>query len=221
MKRIAIYGGTFDPIHNGHLMLANYVAQSGLVDEVRLMVSPLNPFKTGVQISTDRIRLEMARTACRNLDNVSVSDFEMTLPQPNYTAHTLEALSEHYPEDEFSLLIGADNLLVFDKWCEPEKILQNHRLIVYPRPGYNTDADIPTSILENSRHGIILLNDAPVAEISSSFIRSRLALGKDMRGFIPECVQHIINSDTGQIFYSPFSNGIKHSPIEIIQTDSQ
>lgn len=192
--KIAIYGGTFDPIHNGHVMMANYVAHSGLLDEVWILVSPQNPLKRDARISDDATRLEMARIATRGLDRVRVSDFEMSLPRPSYTALTLQKLSESYPQHDFSLIIGSDNWLTFDRWRSPVEIASRHPIIVYPRPGYDARYHMPRILTEAGIATVSYLADAPVAEISSTFIRTRLSQGADMRGFIPESVARYITS---------------------------
>ena len=115
-RKVGLFGGSFDPVHRGHLALAQYLLECGAVEEVWLMVSPLNPLKSGTQLSPDAERLEMARLAAADVPGVVVSDFELHLPRPSYTWRTLRALREAHPDIEFSLIVGADNWLVFDRW---------------------------------------------------------------------------------------------------------
>ena len=120
-------------VHRGHLALVQYLLAQGVVEEVWLMVSPLNPLKSSLHLSPDDVRLDMARTAAAEVPGLRVSDFEMHLPRPSYTWRTLHALRAAYPDTEFSLIIGADNWLVFDRWQHTDEILAHHRLIIYPR----------------------------------------------------------------------------------------
>lgn len=162
--RIGIYSGSFNPIHIGHTSLADFIVKSGLVDEVWLMVTPLNPLKVNTYIESDEHRLAMAHIASQNFDGVKVSDFEFSLPQPTYTYHTLTELKKVYPEHDFRLIIGSDNWLVFERWRNWREIISDFGLLIYPRPGYEiVDTDLPENI--------ILLADAPVYDISSTQIR--------------------------------------------------
>lgn len=195
VRRTAIFGGTFDPIHNGHIMLANYLASSGIVDDVWVMVSPLNPLKSGKDISDNHSRLQMARVALQNMPHIFVSDFELSLPTPTFTANTLRALSNEFPDRTFSLLIGSDNWLCLDKWKDTSYILSSHPLLVYPRPGYDFSKHTPQATLNALNPEITFLKEAPVAEISSSYIRSRLRQGDDLRGFLPESVASYIKTN--------------------------
>ena len=133
--KVGIFGGSFDPIHNGHISLAQYVLDHTDLDEVWLMVSPLNPLKPQGYVASDRERLEMARLAVAGHPGIKVSDFEFTLPIPSYTYNTLAKLKEAYPDCDFRLIIGGDNWADFDRWRNPQEILDEFGLIVYPRPG--------------------------------------------------------------------------------------
>ncbi len=168
MKTIGIFGGSFDPIHKGHTSLARHVIESGACDEVWLMVSPLNPLKTDRPPVEFTDRLEMARLATRNLEGVTASDFESTLPLPSYTYRTLEALAEAHPELRFRLIIGADNWASFSRWRNPEEIIDRFAPIVYPRPG----VDIDLSTLPPQ---VTYLATAPLTDISSTELRRQLA----------------------------------------------
>lgn len=170
MRRIGIFGGTFDPPHPGHLGIASTVVTSGEVDEVWMMVSPRNPFKKDKEISGEKERLEMVRIAVAELpanirNKIKVSDFETRLPQPTYTIITLRKLKELYPYCAFRLIIGGDNLSAFSKWREPEEILRDFGLIVYPRPG---DSDWNTSELPQE---CVIIENVPLFPYSSTEIR--------------------------------------------------
>lgn len=177
--RIGIYSGTFDPIHTGHAILASHIAQSGLVDEVWLLVSPRNPLKKEAAIASDEERLQMARLAAGKLSGVKVSDFEMHLPLPSYTYRTLQCLRENYPEHQFKLIVGADNWHSFRSWANWERILSEFGLIVYPRLGFG---------MEGLPANSYFLEDAPLIGLSSSEIRRDVAAGRCVRYLVPDSV---------------------------------
>ena len=186
MKKVGIFGGSYNPIHIGHLALANYLCEYGDLDEVWFMVSPQNPFKLNDKLWDDNLRLELVRLAVEDYPKLHASDFEFHLPRPSYTIHTLDALKEAYPDHEFTLIIGADNWQSFPRWKSPEEIIARHRLLVYPRPGYEIDETaLPPSVQKV---------DTPLIEVSSTFIRESLAQGKDVRYFLHpkvwERIQH-------------------------------
>lgn len=133
MKRIGIFGGSFNPIHLGHTALAAYICELGLVDEVWLMVSPQNPLKQDLTLLDEQERLAMARLAVAPYPTLKASDFEFTLSRPSYTYHTLQALRAAYPDYAFSLIIGEDNWRCFDRWYRGEDIARETSIIVYPR----------------------------------------------------------------------------------------
>lgn len=165
---VGIFGGSFDPVHRGHTVLAHHIIEKGICDRVLLMVSPLNPLKADRPPVAFSDRLEMVRLAVADIPGVEASDFEAGLPLPSYTYKTLEAISKAYPDDRFRLIIGADNWQVFDRWKNPEEILSNFSPVIYPRPGVELDrASLP--------EGIDFLGDAPETDISSTELRSALA----------------------------------------------
>lgn len=176
--RIALYGGSFDPIHTGHTMIARYVADSGIADAVWLMVSPQNPWKQESDMASEADRLAMARLATASIGNVEVSDFEMHLPRPSYTIDTLHALREAYPQHSFRLIIGADNWRDFSGWRNAEEILSDYGVIVYPRPGVSMTSS-PGASLPSPEEGrtVILPSTAPLSDVSSTLIRERLKAG--------------------------------------------
>lgn len=170
-KRIGIYGGSFNPIHTGHTQLGEWLCREGYVDELWFLVSPLNPHKVGdTSLLDDEIRLHLAQLAVEESDTLRVSDFEMHLPRPSYMVHTLEKLREAYPEDEFILVIGADNWERFPRWYKPDEILAHHRIIIYPRDGYEVD----TTTLPQG----VTRVESPLYDISSTEIRAAIANGQ-------------------------------------------
>ena len=182
---IGIFGGSFNPVHTGHAMLANFISQYTELDEVWFMVSPQNPLKDNSCFVSDTDRLNMVDIVCRKIENVKVSDFEFSLPRPSYTINTLEALQKRYPNDTFKLIVGSDNLAIFDKWKNSEKIIENFGLIVYPRKGYALSMPVRNS-------NIKILEDAPEIEISSTFVRAGLKADKNMSYFLPDEVYSYI-----------------------------
>lgn len=176
--RIGIFSGSFDPVHTGHAMIANYASQWSDLDEVWIVVSPLNPLKKGSHPAPDSDRLAMASLVAAKCDGVRVSDFEFSLPIPSYTYNTLVCLRERFPEHEFSLIIGSDNWLQFDKWRDSEKIVRDFSIYIYPRPGYDIcKEDMPL--------GVTVMDAAPRALISSSFVRDSVKEGKNLNYFLP------------------------------------
>lgn len=182
--KTGLFGGTFNPIHIGHLALANYLCEYEDLDEVWFLVTPQNPFKKGDHLLDDYIRLEMVETAIAGYPHFRASDFEFGLPRPSYTVDTLRQLARTYPERDFILIIGADNWAKFAQWRAPEEILRNHSIRVYPRRGY--DLTIPASYTQ------VKAVETPLLEISSTFIRQALAEGRDIRYFVHPEVYRII-----------------------------
>lgn len=182
--RTGIFGGTFNPIHLGHLALANYLCEENWVDELWFLMTPQNPFKQEQTLLDNHLRMKMVEVAIADYPRFKASDFEFTLPRPSYTVTTLQKLSETYPDREFVLIIGADNWAAFDKWKSPEEILRNHRILVYPRPGYEINPhELPAQVKAVN---------TPLLEISSTFIRESIASGKDIRYFLhPEVYRFI------------------------------
>ncbi|HZW62918.1 MAG TPA: nicotinate (nicotinamide) nucleotide adenylyltransferase [Flavobacteriaceae bacterium] len=179
---IGLYFGTFNPIHVGHLIIANHMAEYSTLDQVWLVVTPQSPFKTKQSLLDNYQRLEMVYRATEAYPKLKPCDIEFTLPQPNYTVNTLAHLQEKYPDYRFSLIMGEDNLLSFHKWKNHTHILENHALYVYPRIGTDR-ASTKTSVT-----GDIHFIDAPIIEISSTFIRKAIKQGKLVRPLLPEPV---------------------------------
>ena len=178
--RIGIFGGSFNPIHSGHAIIAHHIITSGVVDRLWLMVSPVNPLKVDNERQVnDTDRLRMVEMVSRPMEGVETSAFEFTMPKPSYTIDTLNALQEKFPDDEFFLVIGADNWVVFDRWRNSEEILAKYHLLVYPRLGY--DVVIPEELRDR-----VTLVDAPIIELSSTVVRERLAKGLSVRYYVPD-----------------------------------
>ena len=170
--RTGIYGGSFNPIHEGHVALAKALADSGLVDEMWLLVSPQNPFKVNAELLDDDERLRLAQLAVHDVPGVEVCDREFFLPRPSYMYKTLNALSKEHPEREFVLVIGADNWERFHDWYRSKDILSAYHIIIYPRPGYT---------LQNVPSGVTVA-DTPLLDISSTEIRHRITSDPDYAG---------------------------------------
>ena len=175
--KIGLFFGSFNPIHAGHLIIANYMATYTGLDQVWLVVSPHNPLKEKESLVHTYDRLEMVRLAIDDTENLRVCDVEFQLPQPSYTIDTLVRLKEDYPENEYSLIIGADNLQNFHKWKNYEQILEDYSIYVYPRPGFE---------INGSHKNIHIVNGVPQMEISASFIRNSIKDRKDVSYLMPE-----------------------------------
>lgn len=180
-----LYFGSFNPIHIGHLAIANYFVEFANLDELWFVVSPQNPLKNKSSLLPDYQRLELVNLALRDYPKFKASNIEFSLSQPSYTANTLANLDEKYPNRNFSLIIGEDNLASFHKWKNCEHILQNRKLLVYPRPN--------SRVSSFHNHPNVQLIDAPNIEISSSFIRKSINTGKDVQFFLPEKVWNYID----------------------------
>jgi nicotinate-nucleotide adenylyltransferase len=177
--KIGIYGGSFNPIHFGHTGLAQWIVENTDINQVWLMVSPNNPLKDASILADEHIRLQEAQEAIRQLGEkakgIVVSDFEFTLPRPNYTANTLRELQKQYPQHEFTLIIGEDNLNIFSKWREYLYILKKYRILVYPRKGCTVTVDeMIANLASNDIKELRLLQGAPYFEISSTELRKNL-----------------------------------------------
>ena len=162
--KTGLYGGSFNPIHIGHIQLSQALLDEHLVDEMWLLVSPQNPFKVNQKLLDDNARLELAQLAVRDIPNITVSDYEFHLPRPSYMVHTLEHLRKEFPEREFILIIGADNWERFPMWYKSKEILAHHQVIVYPRPG---------CLLQDIPEGVTVAN-TPLIDISSTEIRENI-----------------------------------------------
>lgn len=180
--KIGLYFGSFNPIHIGHLVIANHMAEHSDLDQVWFVVTPHNPFKKKSTLLDNYQRLEMVFRATKDYQKLKPSDIEFSLPQPSYTINTLTYLQEKHPDYEFSLIMGEDNLKGFHKWKNYEIILENHHIYVYPRI---SDNKIETQF---DNHNKIHHIKAPVMELSSTFIRNAIKNGKNVKPMLPEFV---------------------------------
>ncbi len=180
--KIGLFFGTFNPIHVGHLTIANHLVEFTDLDQVWFVVTPHSPFKKKNSLLDDHQRLEMVYRAVKDYPKLRQSDIEFNLPQPNYTINTLTHLEEKYPEHSFALIMGEDNLKSFHKWKNYQVILELHDIYVYPR--------MSGGQMENEfeDHPKIHHVDAPIMELSSTFIRKSIKEGKNVRPMLPENV---------------------------------
>lgn len=178
--KIGIYGGSFNPIHNGHIALARQFLLSLSLDEVWFIVSPQNPLKRNNELLSDSMRFRLTEKALCNEPSMKASDVEFLLPKPSYTWNTLEKLSHDNPDATFTLLIGGDNWKVFKRWYRSDDILNNYAVAIYPRPGSTIDT--------SSLPGNVTLIDAQLLDISSTDIRRRVARGMSIEGMVPDSV---------------------------------
>ena len=198
-KKVGIYGGSFNPIHRGHIGLARQMLRKAHLDEVWFLVSPLNPFKqASTDLLDDQTRLLLTRQALADEPRLVASDYEFHLPRPSYSWDTLQALSRDYPEHEFVLVIGADNWLAFDRWYHAEDILDSYPIVIYPREGCPIDAATlpPTVQLVKTR----------LYNVSSTDIRRRIREGRPVRRLLPPAIH-----DAAVAAYSVGSNATPSS----------
>ena len=182
---IAVYSGSFNPIHKGHLQLAEYVIDQQLADEVWLVVSPCNPLKEQKELIDHFLRLDMVIAAISNRKRIKASDVEFDMPVPSYSIDTLNVLSKMYPEHTFTLLIGSDNALVFDKWKNYPEILGKYSILVYPRRGYDFE-----TVAKHFPQMKLL--PTPFYDISSTEIRSAIAQNQSVNEWLePEVIEFI------------------------------
>lgn len=185
MKKIGLYFGSFNPIHNGHLVIANYMLEYSDLEEIWFIVSPQNPFKSKKSLLPDYQRLDLVNMALGDNDYYKASNVEFNLPKPSRTVDTLAYLYDRYPKNEFALIMGSDNLVNFHKWKNHTEILKNNYLYVYPRP------DTPPTQFDD--HEKVKIVNAPLMEISSSFIRQAIKEKRDVRFFVPQKVWEYID----------------------------
>jgi len=181
-KTIGLYFGTFNPIHIGHLIIANYIVENSDLDEIWLVVTPHNPLKKKKTLLEDHHRLAMVRIALEEYPKLKASNIEFDLPQPNYTTNTLAHLEEKYPEKKFALIMGEDNLKSFHKWKNHDVILDLYSIYVYPRISEGTVES------QFKNHPKVKRIEAPIMELSSTFIRKGVQSGKNIRPMLPHTV---------------------------------
>lgn len=186
-SRVGLYFGTFNPIHIGHLAIANFLIEHSDIEELWMVVTPHNPLKKKQTLLDDYQRLHMVHLATEDYDAIKPSNIEFGLPQPNYTVNTLAHLTEKYPNKQFTLIMGEDNLKSLHKWKNYEVLLEEYQIIVYPRI---STGEIPENL---KNHPSIQLIKAPMMEISSTMIRKGIAQGKDLRYFMHQKVYEYID----------------------------
>jgi len=184
--KVGLFFGSFNPIHVGHLIIANYMATQTDLDRVWLVVSPQNPLKPKSTLAKDRDRLNMVRLAIEDNDRLKASDIEFHLPQPSYTIDTLTYIAERYPQHEFALIMGGDNLATLSKWKNPEAILSGYDIYVYKRANFDPG--------EFANHPRVRLLGAPVMDISATWIRKCLAEKRSIQYLTPDKVVEYLES---------------------------
>jgi len=184
MAKVGLFFGSFNPVHVGHLIIANYMANYTELDEVWFVVSPQNPFKKKESLGNMYDRLEMVNLAIEETENLKASSIEFSLPQPSYTIDTLTHLAEKYPTHEFVLIMGEDILETFSKWKNHDIILRDYHIYVYPRPGYNGG--------KMKEHPSITLTQTPMMELSSTFLRQAVKEGSNIKFYTPDKVIEFI-----------------------------
>lgn len=181
---IGLFFGSFNPVHVGHLIIANYMLHFGRLDKIWLVISPQNPFKSPLELLPQEQRLDMVQLALENQPDMEASDVEFSLPTPSFTAKTLRHLRKQYPKDNFKVIMGSDNLATFEKWEAYEEILEHHQLLVYYRFGHKNDK------LEN--HPNVLVYDAPVLHISATYVRDLIQQKAPISFLVPKNVEGYI-----------------------------
>lgn len=184
--KIGLFFGSFNPIHIGHLIIADYIAQFTDLTEVWLVVSPQNPLKQKNSLAKDHDRLHLATIATENNPRLKVSSIEFTLPKPSYTIDTLVYLKEKYPDKTFTLIMGSDNIQSINKWKNFEKLLEDYDILVYNRQGYD---QINPDYLKR-----VNFVDAPLLHLSSTMIRGRISQGKSIQYLVPDVVFHYLEN---------------------------
>lgn len=185
--KVGLYFGTFNPIHIGHLIIANEMVENSDLDEIWMVVTPHNPFKKKQSLLENHHRLELVYRATENYDKIKPSDLEFKLPQPNYTVHTLAHAVETYPNKKFCLIMGEDNLKSFHKWKNYETILEHHQIYVYPRISKGTVTH------EFKNHPKIHPVKAPIIELSSTMIRKGIQQQKNIKPLLTKEVWEYID----------------------------
>ena len=182
MKSVGIFGGSFNPIHTGHIALAKSLCEKAGLDEVWFMVSPMNPFKkAATDLLDDQLRREMVKKALEGEPQLQACDYEFHLPKPSYNWHTLQAISQDFSDIRFTLLIGGDNWAAFDKWYHHDDILAHYPIVVYPRKGSDI-GEVP--------EGVTIV-ETPLLNISSTEIRHHIAKGESIHGMVPESIEQL------------------------------
>lgn len=182
--KIGIFGGSFNPIHNGHVAIGRTMLREMNLDEVWYMVSPHNPLKQSADLLDENIRLQIVRHALEKEQGLVAKDYEFSLPRPSYTWNTLQCLHKDYPNDEFVLIIGGDNWDYFDRWAHHDEILATHKIAVFPREGM----EVPEALPEN-----VTFVRVPLVNVTSTMLRNMIKKGEDISQYVPvEVVDEIV-----------------------------
>jgi nicotinate-nucleotide adenylyltransferase len=184
--KIGLFFGSFNPIHNGHLIIANHILNESDIDKVWFVVSPQNPFKNAESLLNNYDRLHLVSKATENDLRMKASDIEFHLPKPSYTVTTLAYLKEKYPEHKFVIIIGSDSFQNLSKWKNFEIIVNNYQIIIYKRPGFE---------IENNTGAKILIMNAPLLEISATYIRDLIKKNKSIKYLVPENIEEQIKTN--------------------------
>jgi nicotinate-nucleotide adenylyltransferase len=185
--KVGLYFGSFNPIHIGHLIIANHILNESDIEKVWFIVSPLNPFKDSENLMNEYDRFHLVCKATEEDSRLKASDIEFSLPKPSYTVHTLAYLKEKYPDHSFSIIMGSDGFQNLAKWKNPEIIIENYPIIIYKRPGFEVD---------NKLNARIVIMDAPLLEISSTRIRELIKTGKSIKYLVPSSIEEEILSSS-------------------------
>jgi nicotinate-nucleotide adenylyltransferase len=196
--KIGLYFGSFNPIHTGHLIIANHTAYNTDLDEVWFIISPQNPFKPSQSLLNEYHRLNLVRTAIEGEKKLRASNVEFKLPKPSYTINTLAYLKEQYPLNEFVIIMGSDSFQNLRNWKNYEQIIRNHSIYLYARPGFE---------INNNINAMLKLIESPLLEISSTHIRKLIAIGKSIRFLVPDNVREVI--DANHYYHSSLENPSK------------
>ena len=183
--KIGLFFGSFNPIHNGHLIIVNHILNETDLDKIWFVISPLNPFKTSESLLNEYDRFHLVQKAIEGDLRLKASDIEFTLPKPSYTIHTLTYLKEKYPEHVFTLIMGSDGFQNLDKWKNAELIARDYSIIIYKRPGFD---------IINKLNANILVLEAPLLSISATYIRRLIEQGKSIKYLVPPAVEEEITS---------------------------
>lgn len=193
-KRVGLYFGSFNPVHLGHLVIANHMLQHADLEEVWLVVTPTSPHKQGIDLIPEKHRLQMVKLALADHPQLRASSVEFDLPRPNYTARTMEHLRVGHPSTAFSIIMGQDNLASFSTWQDHTALLDQHRLLIYPRISDHAVA-IPNELDRWMTHPHVEVQKAPLIAISSTYIRDAIMSGHDVQFLLPDAVVAYIGNN--------------------------
>ena len=184
-KQIGVFSGSFNPVHMGHLILANYITEFTDIDEVWFVVTPHNPLKEASHLANEKHRLNMCQVAIKEMEKLKVSEIEFSMPKPSYTIDTLDKLKKDFPEMDFTLVIGGDNWTSFHLWKAYKRIIEENKILIYPRLGEEV-------VIDKQLSNNVQLCNAPILQISSSFVRSSIKGGKNVSSFLPNGIYEYI-----------------------------